>query len=289
MTMPQGSAEEPTILLTEEPTVAVRVVSSGAMPSRSIGTEYGQWRTFLVANAVQANSVVPGAQRIIARSLRRKRCYIRVMAAAAASTPNNGVSYTSSNAPVTSPAAGGVLATTGIVSAGTYTVYVTLNLSGTAGVQGTDNNNLRLTVNGATYAVLPNTLAQNVNQTFGPFTVSPTGGTAILAQANGAATAGAIYAASVTATPVTGSGGGGNSATDGAVFGSREFINNGAAMTPASGGFGGGFLQINSDVNYECQQELWVAFPSTNSGPVLVTVCDEVYGSDPEDWKNSQT
>ena len=54
MTMPYGSAEEPTVIETEEPTVAVRVVSSGSRSSKTIGTEFGRWNTILVTSAVGA-------------------------------------------------------------------------------------------------------------------------------------------------------------------------------------------------------------------------------------------
>lgn len=276
MTMPYGSAEEPTVIETEEPTVAVRVVSSGSRSSKTIGTEFGRWNTILVTSAVGASSTTPGAQRLANRSLRRKRMRIFVNAASSGSTPNSGVSYASANGAVTSPAAGGVLATTGILPAGTYVVNVNANLAGTV-AQGTDNNNLRVTVNGATYTILPNDIVAGP-QTFGPFTVTTNGATAILVQANAAGSAGSIYAAQVTATPVAGSGGGGNSPTDGVLVGSRGEICSGQPATPA---LLGGYLQIGDNADYESQQELWVAYPSTNSGPVYVTTLDQIYASDP--------
>lgn len=276
MTMPYGSVEEPDVTLTEEPTVAVRVVSSGSRPTRNIGTEYGRWRTVLVSSTVGPNSITPGAQRLANRSLRRKRMRIYVNAAASASTPNNGVSYASENGAVTSPAAGGVLATTGVLPAGTYIVTLAVNLAGTV-VQGTDNNNVRLNVNGATYTIVPNDIVTG-QQDFGPFTVTTTGGTAILAQANAAGTAASIYAAQVVATPVTGSAGGGNALTDGVIVGGREEI---ASGQPAIPGQLGGYLQIGDNADYESQQELWVCYPATNQGPVYVTTCDLTYGSDP--------
>ena len=114
---------------------------------------------------------------------------------------NAGLSYESNNGAVTSPAAGGVLATTGVIPAGTYSVSVTANLAGTV-AQGTDNNNIRLNVNNATLAILPNDITTGI-QSFGPFIVTSDGIHAILAQANAAATAGAIYAAQVVATPLS--------------------------------------------------------------------------------------
>ena len=70
--------------------------------------------------------------------------------------------------------------------------------------------------------------------------------------------------------------------TDGVILANRETINSGVAMTP---GLVGGFLPIGSNFRLEVQAELWVAFPNTNTDSVYVTVCDEVYASDPESWK----
>jgi hypothetical protein len=83
-----------------------------------------------------------------------------------------------------------------------------------------------------------------------------------------------IVNASVTAQPVT----------DGVLVGSREEINSG---NPAAIGSMGGYLQIGDSVRWECQGELWVAYPVSNTDPVYVTVCDEVYASDSEEWRNS--
>jgi hypothetical protein len=157
MTMPQGSAEEPDVILTEEPTIPVRVVSTDAKPGKAIAAEFGRWRTFLVQNVTGSVSVTPGAQRLINRSLRRHRCHIVVTATVA-------------------------------------------------------------------------------NQ--------PT--------------------------------------TDGIIIGSREEINSG---NPAVPGQLAGFLPIGVSVRYEAQAELWVCYPSTNTDPVFVTICDEVYASDPDSYK----
>jgi hypothetical protein len=162
MTMPWGSAEEPDDLLTELPTQPVHVVSSDARLSKAIGTEFGQWRTFLITNVVGTVSSTPGAVRLCTRSLRRRR--------------------------------------------------------------------LRIIVNSS--------------------------------QA-------------------------GQSTQDGIIVGSSAFINSGIPMTP--GNLGGGYLQIGDNVPYESQQELWAAYPTTNVGPVLVSVCDEVYASDPGEGRERET
>ena len=157
MTMPYGSAEEPEIAEIELGTVPVRVVSSDAKPGKSIGTEFGRWRTIVVSSAVNQSSVTPGAQRLLNRSLRRHRAHI-------------------------------------------------------------------------------------------------------------------IINATVIAQPVI----------DGVIVGSREEITSGNAATP---GLLGGYLQIGDNVRWECQSELWVCYPSTNTNSVYVTICDEVYASDPDAWK----
>ena len=76
--MPLGSTEEPTVEFTEEPSLAVRVVSSGK--TKPIGAEFGRWHTVLVSSAVGPISITPGAQRLCNRSLRRKRLLIVVSA-----------------------------------------------------------------------------------------------------------------------------------------------------------------------------------------------------------------
>jgi hypothetical protein len=162
MTMPYGeyATEEPDMLFVEEQSIAPHVVSSGK--SKSIGAEFGQFRTFLVANVVQGVSSTPGAQRIANRSLRRKRLLI---------------------------------------------------------------------------AVMPTIAAQAV--------------------------------------------------LDGAIFGSREFINSGNPMNPSLG-IGAGYLQIGISLRWECQQELWVAYPTTNVNSVFVTVCDEVFASEQPEGKGDE-
>jgi hypothetical protein len=277
MTMPMGSTEEPEVLMIGHQSLPVHVVSSDAKPGKTIAPEFGRFRSFLVANVVGPYSITPGAQRILNRSLRRYEARIKVNGSAY-SLPNGGTSYASENGAVTSPAAGGVLATTGVVPAGTYSVMLYLSMAGTP-AQGTDNNNVRLNVNNATYTIVPNNIG-TAPQQFGPFTVTTDGIHAILAQANAAGTAGSIYAAQVVATPEAAAGN--NSATDGILIGGREEITSGAA---ANIGSLGGYLQIGDNITYRAQQELWVCYPASNAGPVYVTVLDMQYASDPDAYR----
>ena len=69
---------------------------------------------------------------------------------------------------------------------------------------------------------------------------------------------------------------------DGVIIGSKEEICSGQPMVP---GNIGGYLQIGDNVRLESQAEYWIAYPSTNTQPVLVSVCDEIYASDPESAK----
>jgi hypothetical protein len=160
MTMPQGSTEEPQVVLTEREAVPVHVVSTSAKPGKTAPPEFGQFKTYVVSNTVNATSVTPGAQRIISRSLRRHRCNILI------------------NATVT-----------------------------------------------------------------------------------------------------------GQPSTDGVIIGSRDEINSGNPMVIGSVG---GYLQIGDNVRYEAQRELWVAYPASNTDAVYVTVCDELYASDPDAWREEQ-
>src|SRR5580700_6044837 len=91
MTMPYGSTEEPEVVLTEMQSVPVHVVSSDAKPGKSIGAEFGRWRTILVSSAVGPQSITPGAQRLLNRSLRRHRAHIIVNATVLAQPTIDGV------------------------------------------------------------------------------------------------------------------------------------------------------------------------------------------------------
>jgi hypothetical protein len=102
---------------------------------------------------------------------------------------------------VTSPAAGATIASVPAASlpAGEYIIGVNLNLAGTV-AQAVDANNLEI-VFGATTEILDNTIAAGP-QPFGPYTMQTAGGNVLSVKAIGAATAGAIYSATVTAAAV---------------------------------------------------------------------------------------
>jgi hypothetical protein len=69
--------------------------------------------------------------------------------------------------------------------------------------------------------------------------------------------------------------------TDGVIVGSREEICSGNAGVIGSLG---GFLDLGTSIRYEAQAELWVCYPVSNANSVLVTICDEVYASDPDSY-----
>lgn len=157
MSMPYGSTEEPEVEIAGERSIPVHVVSTGAKSEKSIGAEYGRWRTLVVSNVIGQSSITPGAQRLLNRSLRRHRALILVQ---------------------------------------------------------------------------PSIVAQAV--------------------------------------------------LDGVLIGGREEITSGQPAVP---GNLGGYLQIGTSLRYEAQSELWVCYPSTNTNTVYVSVCDEVYASNPESWR----
>jgi hypothetical protein len=280
MTMPQGSTEEPSVTLTGQPSIPVHVVSSYAKPGKSIGTEFGRWRTFLVTSTVGNDSATPGARRLLNRSLRRHRAHIIVNAALASSTPFGGVTQTAYGS-ITDPGAFDGFVFTPSLTAGTYVLTVTAFFSGT--VEAADAANMEVTGSGITGMRIPVPPVANV-----PVTVSQTvtlaaaaavGVQSITAGSNAAV----VYNANISAQPVAS---GGNSSLDGVIIGGREEIASGNAMTP---GQVGGYLQIGDNIRWEVQQELWVAYPVTNSGPVFVSVCDEVYASDPDSFLGDET
>jgi hypothetical protein len=160
MTMPQGSAEEPTAQWWMPGSIPPHVVSSDEKPGKSIAPEFGRWRTVLVSNVQNQTSSTPGAVRIANRSLRRHRLHIFVQ---------------------------------------------------------------------------PTIIAQTT--------------------------------------------------TDGVIIGGRDEINSG---NPAVVGSLGGFLPIGASLRWEAQMELWVCYPLSNVNSVFVTVCDEVYASEPDAYKASE-
>jgi hypothetical protein len=248
MTMPYGSTEEPDINIATVESVPVHVISSDAKPGKSIAPEFGRWRTFLVTNAVGQDIAVPGARRIAARSLRRHRLLIKV----------NGSGQTINTTP-------------------TVTAVPAIATSGTA-VQNPNGVPVNVTLAGFTATqVFVNGIL--VGASNGTYIVPAYGSISVTFTVVGATTTAAI--------PSTGP----QAFTDGVIVGGREEIaallpgGNQAALNPLTTYTPGGYLQIGDNVRWESQQELWVAYPSSNTAPVVLTVCDEQYASDSGAWK----
>lgn len=295
MTMPWGSAEEPNDLLTEIPSQPVHVVSWGTRPNRSVATEFGNWRTFLIANVVNSNiSATPGAVRICNRNLRRRRARIVVNASTSATgttevTPGNpaaGTDFTYTNdtgVPQLVQACRFTFTADAVVANRFLSVQwkdssgtIITQLSNGQAVVANTNTTVSLfqgynaawsAANGSASGPLPSSLTIPPDGTFVIHAVGDDAGdqfSGIVIELSGAT----------------------QSSADGVIIGNPQFINSGLAMTP--GNIGAGFLSIGDSESWECQQELWAAFPSTNVGPVLVSVCDEVYASDSESWKEEK-
>lgn len=240
MTMPWGSTEEPDVVKEELASVPVHVVSTDAKPGRSPAPEFGRWRTFLITSQVGQDLAVPGGRRLANRSLRRHRILITV----------------SSSGPVT-PAVTAVpsIATSGTAVQNPNGVPVSVTLAGFTATQ--------VFVNGIL-----------VGASNGTYTVPAYGSISVTFTVLGTTATAGIAASSPQ--PVT----------DGVIVGGREEIaallpgGNQPAPNPLTTYTAGGFLPIGSNLRYESQQELWVAYPSSNVAPVIVTTCDEVYASD---------
>jgi hypothetical protein len=90
----------------------------------------------------------------------------------------------------------------------------------------------------------------------------------------------------VVGTWVWANGSGTQTSTDGIFVVDRDTANNitgpaAPVISPVSFQ-NGGYLQINDNVRWECQQELWAIPIPGNSGTVYITVSDEIYASDRE-------
>jgi hypothetical protein len=105
---------------------------------------------------------------------------------------------TTAEGTITSPGANATFVTVAAPPAGNYQMYVTLTLAGTV-AQGVDNNNIKIVANGATFAILDNSI-QATEQTFGPFQITANGANTIVLQTIGAGTAGSIYSGTITIT-----------------------------------------------------------------------------------------
>ena len=278
MTMPYGSVEEPDISYKMGETFPAHVVSSDiplGKGGKSIGTEFGNWRTLLV------NSTL-GPQRLCSRSTRRRRLLIAVSQTI---TPGSQLGSAQATGVAAAPVANGTVATIGaatldaiVPSGGTWLVSWETQLIG-AVADPADRNNMYLSSPlGTIKAVsLQNAVVGTVSQS--PVTIVRNAGQGINVQAVGPATAGTTYGAQIIATPQVA---GAQAVTDGVLLGSRDWANNSqAVLSPFIAGVGGGgFVQVGDSLRWECQAELWVAFPPSNSGAVLVTVCDEQWASD---------
>jgi hypothetical protein len=272
MTMPYGSVEEPEISYKMGETFPAHVVSSDLESEKSVGTEFGYWRTLLV------NSVL-GPQRLCSRSPRRKRLLIGVFPTIGGGASGQSASATGTAA---APAANGTVASvSGAVLDGIYSggglwlVNWSTELIG-AVADPADRNNMYLSSPLNTSKAVSDQPAVAGTVIQPPYLLARNPSQGINVQAVGAATAGTTYGAEITATLQP------QSLTDGVLLGSRDFANNSAALvTPyVAGVTGGGFIPVGQSTRWECQAELWVAFPPSNTGAILVTVCDEQYASD---------
>jgi hypothetical protein len=131
---------------------------------------------------------------ILPHSNRRKFYRINVVNPAPATTPS-----VSNEGEVTTPAANASIALipTILLPAGTYLVTISLYVDGTPAAA-TDDDNMKLTLTGATFANLENTSTGSV--TNASYTVTVNGAQNIGVQAKNLATTGAVYHALITAT-----------------------------------------------------------------------------------------
>lgn len=253
--MPWQSTEEPDVEVVEHESIPVRVVSTDAKPGKSLAPEFGRWRTFLVTSAVGNDFAVPGARRIVSRSLRRYRVRMFVRSSG---------NITSTSTPTT-------------------TNVPSIVTSGTA-VQNPNNAPVQVTLAGFTATqVFVNGIL--VGASNGTYFVPAFGSISVTFTVVGTTATAGIPVTTTVPQPVT----------DGIIVGGREEIaallqggGTQAQINPLTGLTPGGYLPIGTTTPYESQQELWVAFPSTNTAPVILTICDEQYASDPEAWREGK-
>lgn len=246
----EGSVEDPMAIQTMTQSVPVHVVSSVAKPGKAIGAEFGRWRTFVFTTSqLSQDTATAGAKRIVNRSLRRHRFLLKV----------NGVGTVGSGLPAQPSFPGST-----VPVQNTNTFPATVVVSGTTGTQ--------VTVNG----IVVNSTSAN-----GTYLV-PSGATiAITYTVAGTWT----WFNANTTQPQT--------STDGVIIGAPgEILSGGGPVggpgTPMTPGQVGGYLQIGDSYRIETQAEYWAAPCAGNSGTVYVTICDEIYASDPEAWREEQ-
>jgi hypothetical protein len=272
MTMPYGSVEEPDITYKMGETFPAHVVSSDLPSEKSVGTEFGYWRTLLV------NSTI-GPQRLCSRSTRRKRLLIGVYPTIGGGLSGQSISVTNTAA---APGVNATIASIGAAAldavypgGGLWLINWSTELIGPV-ADPADRNNMYLSSPLNTVKAVSDQPAVAGTVIQPPYLLARNSGQGINVQAVGAATAGTTYGAEITATlqpqPIT----------DGVLLGSRDWANNiSAVVSPYVAGItSGGFVPVGQSFRWEVQSELWAAFPPSNSGSVLVTVCDEQYASD---------
>lgn len=280
MTMPYGGAEEPIEVMEEPAMWAPEVVSTHH--SKSIAPEFGSWRTFpLLPTSLPT--------RILNRSLRRHRAFLRVNA----SQPTGNVPSVTVEGTATNPGAGGIIASisaaaiaaAGIPNGALVVVQWQVSLQGT--VTAADADNMRIASPLGTLkevALYPGVVG---NYPQDPFNMVWNTGNDVTVTATAAASgASAIYGAQISlslANPTSG----GQANTDGILLCNRDIANQ--AVNPSLGTglfYNGGYIPIGEDARYEAQQELWAVPLINNSALVYVSVLDEQYASDP--WSNDR-
>ena len=285
MTMPYGSTEEPDVIETEKTSIPVRVVSTDAKPGKAIAPEFGRWRTFLVTSALGNDLAVPGARRIANRSLRRHRIHIIINSSVTpvGSSPVTAASTFAAAASSTATLAAGASITGFDITVGQAASANTVPVTVTGATGGTLTYTMTIEGTGVAAPVLSIRFPQPLTP------ANPAVGIAVTFTGNANSPAGDINVFGLTAATGT------QPLTDGVIVGGREeiaaLVTGGGSQpqnNPLNGYTPGGYLQIGDNVRYESQQELWVAYPASNSAPVLVSTCDEVYASDPDAWKGDQ-
>lgn len=302
MTMPLGSVEE----YDEEinpaqftiPTMPVHVVSSDAAPGRQIAAEHGYWRTYLISPNLNAQSATPGAVRIANRSLRRRRLLIAVNGVISNSNATSSQELTPAN-----PAAGADFIYTNSTAFAQTVLSVRFTFTADAvvanrflSVQWKDSagNIIAQVSNGSAVVASTSTqvnLYQGASNAWSAASGAATGGipTSVAIPPGGTFTIhtsgidpgdqlSAIVLVLAVASQAT---------TDGVVVGNAGVICSGQPMTPLQG-IGAGYIQTGQSLRWECQQELWAAYPASNVGNVVISVCDEAYASDPKDHEHKE-
>lgn len=229
-----------------ESSVPVRIPHSVDIQGQA--ADYGGWTSYHLAGTEQPQVILPFDSY-------RHRATIKVDAPATGAAGDSQLFYGN----VTSPTAGQVIATSGTLPPGNYTVVYTAHPTGTLAAPA-DYDNLQLLV-GATVegTLIQQASAGNVNQST-PITVTvPAGGAAISVEAIGAGTAGAVYKGQLAITPQAGTG--------------YVYLGTQAQCLTKLGGI----LAPGQQVIVENNQALWMV--PDGSDPVVVSVLAERWDS----------